>query len=135
VYSCGVLLLIKRIDLAIDEIWRVLRSGGTSTIMLYNKRSIHYWLKTRLYYGWALQEDHYFGKATVDDWYTDGIGYPRVWHYQPSDLPKLFKKFASITYQIACLDPTQLPLFSIPAALHKRLESNFGFFLWIKVQK
>ena len=135
VYSCGVLLLIEKIDLAIAEIWRVLRPGGTATIMLYNKRSIHYWLKTRFYYGWALQEDHFFGKETVDDWYTDGICYPKVWHYQPSDLPRLFRKFTSIAYQTACLDSTQLPLVPIPDTIHEKLESNYGFFLWVKVKK
>lgn len=135
VYSCGVLLLEKNIDTALREIRRVLLPGGTATIMLYNKKSLHYWIKTRLYYGWTLQEDYFFGKDTVNDWYTDGIGYPKVWHYQPSDLPRLFKEFSAISYQVACLDPSQVPLVAIPKTLHAKLESNFGFFLWIKVQK
>lgn len=135
VYSCGVLLLIEDIAKAIAEIWRVLRPDGTATIMLYNKRSIHYWLKTRLYYGWAMQEDYFLGKDTVDDWYTDGVGYPKVWHYQPSDLPKLFAAFSKIEYQTACLTPEQLPLFKIPDTLQNKLESRFGFFLWARVTK
>jgi ubiquinone/menaquinone biosynthesis C-methylase UbiE len=61
IYSCGVLLLIKNIDRAIAEMHRVLRPGGTVTVMLYNKRSIHYWVKTRLYYGWVLGEDRAIG--------------------------------------------------------------------------
>lgn len=135
VYSCGVLLLIDDIAKAIAEIWRVLRPGGTATIMLYNKRSLHYWFKTRLYYGWAMQEDYFLGKETVNDWYTDGVGYPNVWHYQPSDLSELFKAFSQIEYQTACLTPEQLPLFKISKALLKKLESRFGFFLWVKVTK
>ena len=135
VYSCGVLLLVENISKALSEIWRVLKPGGTTTIMVYNKKSIHYWLKTRLYYGWALQEDYFLGKDTVDDWYTDGIGYPKVWHYQPSDLPTLFAEFSEIEYQTACLTPEQLPLFDISKTMQGKLESRFGFFLWIRATK
>jgi SAM-dependent methyltransferase len=135
VYACGVLLLIRDIRQAVSEIWRVLKAGGTATIMLYNKNSLHYWIKTRFYYGWALQEDRFLGKDTVDDWYTDGINYPKVWYYRPADLPRLFSRFSRIFYQTACLDPGQLPLFEIPAALQNKLESNFGWFLWVKVTK
>ncbi len=42
VYSCGVLLLVKNIERAMEEILRVLRPGGTVTVMLYNKQSVHY---------------------------------------------------------------------------------------------
>ena len=135
VYSCGVLLLVPDMKKAIHEIWRVLRPGGTTTIMLYNKRSLHYWLKTRLYYGWTLQEDYFLGKQNVNDWYTDGIGYPTVWHYQPSDLPQLLDKFSVIEYQTACLSPEQVPYKEIPVDIHTALETNYGFFLWIRATK
>lgn len=137
VYSCGVLLLVREIDRAIAEIHRVLRPGGSTLIMLYNRSSIHYWLKTRLYYGWALGENEMLGRNTVVDWYTDGIGYPRTWHYGPGDLPRLFGAFSRVEYRTACLTPEQIPEVGLPASDGARrwLEDRFGFFLWIRAWK
>lgn len=135
VYSCGVLLLIKDIKVAINEIYRVLRPGGSATIMLYNRASIHYWIKTRLYYGWALKEDRVLGRETVTDWYTDGIGYPKTYHYSRRDLAKLFGHFSRIEYRTACFTSEQIPQVGLPvdSRLMNWLESRFGFFLWIRV--
>lgn len=137
VYSCGVLLLFPEIDRAIAEIHRVLRPGGSATIMLYNKASLHYWLKTRLYYGWALGEDAVLGRDTVLDWYTDGIGYPRTWHYAPRDVPRLFAAFSRVQWRTSCLTPEQLPEVGLPrhASARAWLEDRFGFFLWIRALK
>ena len=134
VYSCGVLLLFPEIEIALAEIRRVLRPGGSATIMLYNKSSIHYWIKTRLYYGWALNENAVLGRDTVLDWYTDGIGYPKTYHYQPSDLPNLFYQFSKFEFQKSCLTPEQMPEIGLPANVFalKWLEERFGFFLWVR---
>ena len=137
VYSCGVLLLIEDIERAIAEIRRVLRPGGTATVMLYNKRSIHYWLKTRLYYGWVLGEDRAIGRQAVNDWCTDGPGYVRVFHYGPGDLKRLFVGFGDIRYETSCLTPEQIPEIGLPRDLQTRewLERHFGFFLWATATK
>jgi SAM-dependent methyltransferase len=134
VFACGVLLLFREIDEALSEIHRVLRPGGFATIMLYNQASLHYWLKTRLYYGWVLDEDAVLGPETVTDWYTDGIGYPRTHHYQPADLPRLFTQFSRIEYRTACLTPEQVPRVGLPAdpVVRRWLENHFGFFLWVR---
>lgn len=137
VYSCGVLLLFAEIGRALAEIHRVLRPGGSTTIMLYNRSSLHYWLKTRLYYGWALGENAVLGRDTVLDWYTDGIGYPKTWHYGPRDLPGLFGAFSRIEYRTSCLTPEQIPEIGLPRDGTARawLEKRFGFFLWIRAWK
>lgn len=137
VYSCGVLLLVPDLNVAMSEIRRVLRPGGSATIMLYNKQSIHYWIKTRLYYGWALSEDHALGRETVNDWYTDGPGYARVFHYGPKDLSWIFSEFQEISFQTSCLSEEQMPLVDLPSSTHIRqwLESRWGFFLWGKAIK
>jgi ubiquinone/menaquinone biosynthesis C-methylase UbiE len=137
VYSCGVLLLIKNIEGAITEILRVLRPKGTVTVMLYNKRSIHYWVKTRLYYGWVLGEDRAIGRQAVNDWCTDGPGYVRVSHFKPSDLKRLFNGFKDIRYESSCLTPEQVPEIGLPRDSRSRewLARHFGFFLWAKATK
>lgn len=137
VYSCGVLLLVRDIEKALCEIYRVLRPGGTVTLMLYNKLSLHYWVKTRLYYGWMLGEDKAIGRQAVDDWYTDGPGYVRVYHYGPRDLKWIFKGFSDIAYQTSCLTPEQMPEVGLPRdkKASQWLESRFGFFLWGMARK
>jgi ubiquinone/menaquinone biosynthesis C-methylase UbiE len=49
--SNGVLHHTPDIDAALREIRRVLRPGGTATIILYNRHSWHYWLETILWQG------------------------------------------------------------------------------------
>lgn len=134
VYSCGVLLLIEEIRRTLDEIHRVLRPGGSTTIMIYNKASIHYWLKTRIYYGWVLGEDVLLGRDTVNDWYTDGIGYPKTYHYGPGELRELFERFRRVEFRTDCLTPEQIPRVGLPHRERTKrwLEKRFGFFLWIR---
>lgn len=133
VYSCGV-LLVPDIEAALEQIHRVLRPGGSTLVMLYNRSSLHYWVKTRGYYGWALAEDKVLGRDTVDDWYTDGSGYVRTWYYGPRDLKRLFRRFARVEYCTTCLTPEQLPEVGLPADPRHRSwrERRFGFFLWVK---
>ena len=137
VYSCGVLLLINDINKAIAEIYRVLRPGGTVTIMLYNKDSIHYWIKTRLYYGWVLGEDRAIGYQAVNDWCTDGPGYVNVFYYSPKNLKRLFSRFCNISHEISCLTPEQIPEVGLPKDSRTKawLEKKYGFFLWGKAIK
>jgi len=137
VYSCGVLLLISSIKDAIAEIHRVLKPGGHATIMLYNRASLHYWIKSRFYHGYTLGEDKVLGKKIVDDWYTDGPGYVSVDYYAPSDLPELFEQFSEIDYLTDCLTPEQIPFLGLPRVerIRRCLETRFGFFLWVRGTK
>ncbi len=48
VYSWGVLLTVPNIGEAVREIHRVLRPGGTFTVMLYHRDSWNYWVTIRL---------------------------------------------------------------------------------------
>jgi SAM-dependent methyltransferase len=137
VYSCGVLMLIDDIDAAIAEVHRVLRPGGTVTVMVYNRASVHYFLKTRLYYGWALDEDSVIGRQAVNDWCTDGPGYVRVAHYTPRGLRRRFRGFDRVSTFTTCLTPEQVPELGLPRDARARdwIEHNFGFFLWLTARK
>lgn len=44
VSSNGVLHHTPDMQAALQEIWRVLRPGGEARVVLYNRRSLHYWL-------------------------------------------------------------------------------------------
>jgi ubiquinone/menaquinone biosynthesis C-methylase UbiE len=48
VYSWGVLLTIPRIGDAVSEVFRVLKPGGTFTVMLYHRHSLNYWFTIRV---------------------------------------------------------------------------------------
>jgi ubiquinone/menaquinone biosynthesis C-methylase UbiE len=60
VTSNGVLHHTPNIEAALSEIRRVLRPGGTTSIVLYNRNSWHYWIKQVLWYGvlhgWIVSE-------------------------------------------------------------------------------
>src|SRR5688572_18482044 len=45
VYSHGVLHHTPRTQVAIDEVYRVLKPGGRAIIMLYHKHSFNYWVR------------------------------------------------------------------------------------------
>lgn len=51
VTSNGVLHHTPNIEAALREMRRVLRPGGTTTVILYNRHSWHYWLETLLWQG------------------------------------------------------------------------------------
>lgn len=137
VYSCGVLMLTRPIEKAIQEIWRVLRPGGTTTIMVYNKRSVHRYIKSLLFYGWALNENSVIGRQAVNDWYTDGPGYIRVDYIGSNDMRRYFSSFRELNWRTSCLGAEQIPLRGLPKdrRLQRWLANRFGFFLWLQATK
>lgn len=48
VYSHGVLHHTPDTQKAVDEVYRVLKPGGTAIVMLYNKHSYNYWINIRV---------------------------------------------------------------------------------------
>ena len=68
VYSNGVLHHTPDTERAVDEVFRVLKSGGRAVIMLYCRDSWHYWINLLLcvgvLQGKALFDRNWLGKAT-----------------------------------------------------------------------
>ena len=139
VYSFGVLLLVEELDGAIAEIHRVLKPGGAVIVMFYNSASIHYFLKTRYYYGLVCDLERILGPRRLIDWFTDGFGYPRTYHQTPESLRQAFgRRFDVERVIVRNLTHDQLPLFPFddyPAEFWSWVESQLGFYIMLKAAK
>ncbi len=71
VSSNGVLHHTPDIRAALQEIYRVLRPGGTVRLLLYNKRSLHYWLQQVLWRG--LREGRLRREGSMAAVLSDGV--------------------------------------------------------------
>jgi ubiquinone/menaquinone biosynthesis C-methylase UbiE len=138
VYSFGVLLLIKELDAAINEIHRVLKPGGSVIVMFYNRLSLHYYLKTLYYYGIVCDLEKFLGPRHLVDWFTDGYGYPRTYHQTAETLTAKFKRFEIDKIVVRNFTPDQLPLFNVekyPASFWNWMSSRVGFYLLLQAHK
>ena len=138
IYSFGVLLLVEELDRAVAEIHRVLKPGGTVMVMFYNRQSLHYYLKTVLYYGEACDLTELLGPRRLVDWFTDGFGYPRTYHQTPDTLRDAFDRFKVESVIVRNLTADQTPLVdraTYPPDFWSWLESQFGFYLLLRATK
>jgi ubiquinone/menaquinone biosynthesis C-methylase UbiE len=89
---------------SIDEVFRVLRSGGECIIMLYNKNSYRMKMSYLLY-----KKDLIFGKTKIKNFDTyirslydadsDGKAAPIIDFYSILELKLMFSKFIDVTFQ------------------------------------
>jgi ubiquinone/menaquinone biosynthesis C-methylase UbiE len=138
VYSFGVLLLIRDLDVAIREIQRVLKPDGTVITMFYNRLSLHYYLKSLYYYGIVCDLEKLLGLRHLIDWFTDGYGYLRTYHQTPETLREVFKIFQIDEIVVRNFTPDQLPLLddqSYPEDFWNWLASRVGFYLLLRAHK
>jgi len=98
VYSNGVLHHTSETELAISEVFRVLKPGGVAVIMLYNKNSWHYWINMFLcvgiLQGKLLSGVNWLGRAT--EWggkNKQTVENPITRCYTATDIRRLFRKF------------------------------------------
>lgn len=95
VYSWGVLHHTPDTPRAIDEVWRVLRPGGSARVMVYHTQSIvGYLLWTR----YALLK----GKPgrSLADIYASHLESPGTKAYTPEEARRLFAKFSRVTTSV-----------------------------------
>jgi ubiquinone/menaquinone biosynthesis C-methylase UbiE len=102
VYSNGVLHHTDSTETALDEIFRVLRSGGRAVIMLYCKSSWHYWINMWLCVGVCkgklLGGENWLGRAT--EWGgrdAQSVENPITRCYGRDGVKKLFVRFENLT--------------------------------------
>ena len=102
VYSNGVLHHSPRTDVAIDEVFRVLKPGGRAVVMLYCKSSFHYWftlvLCTGLLKGAMFKSRDWIGHAS--EWIGDApqtAVNPITRCYTASEIRRLFGRFDRVS--------------------------------------
>lgn len=95
VYSWGVLHHSPNTQRAIDEVYRVLRPGGTARIMIYNKWSM---TGAMLWTRYAMMRGRPWRGFTHI--YANHLESPNTKAYTPEQAARLFGRFSSMNHQI-----------------------------------
>jgi ubiquinone/menaquinone biosynthesis C-methylase UbiE len=145
VYSWGVLHHSPNTPKAIDEVWRVLRPGGTARIMIYHKHSMvgyMLWIRYALLVGRPWR--------TLAEIYSSHLESPGTKAYTPEQARAMLARFTQVKVQTLLTHGDLLtsqagqrhrgPLLTIAKALWPRwlirtLLSRHGLFLLAKATK
>jgi ubiquinone/menaquinone biosynthesis C-methylase UbiE len=123
VSSNGVLHHTPDMDRALAEIARVLRPGGRATVIVYNRRSLHYWIEQVLHEG--LMRRKLFREGSMEGVLSSGVEHssiearPLVRVYGPGELRRMMQRagFAGVEVDVRHF----LPSDTFPTlALHRR---------------
>lgn len=95
VSSNGVLHHTPGMDQALAEIARVLRPGGRATVIVYNRRSLHYWVEQVLHEGFMRRK--LFREGSMEGVLSSGVEHssidarPLVRVYGPAELRRMMQ--------------------------------------------
>ena len=122
VHSSGVLHHAKDIDLALKEIYRILKPGGSFQVMVYNHSSI--WL--HLYTAYINQiENKKYAKLPLEDAFrklTDGSFVPISKCYRPEEFESLVKSYGfKGAFKGASISTTEL---KIQSKIYEAIENQ-----------
>ena len=161
VYSHGVLHHIKNIEIAQQEISRVLKPKGELVIMLYNKNSLNYWISIRfirrvsLLIIFLLNKLNFkiFKNKTITSHInniekyglfeylkiknfihrnTDGPENPYSRVYALKEAKSVFNNFLLKHHKIHFINKRHFPGISIlQKSLYQYLEGKFGWHIWL----
>lgn len=113
VYSFGVLHHTPGTELAVQEVLRVLRPGGTAIIGLYHRDSAFYWLYTMLYRGVLRLGLPRLGRrrllSQIEYRSADNDALPLVKVYSRAQARQLFRGFKAVTVSTHCMAASHLP--------------------------
>jgi ubiquinone/menaquinone biosynthesis C-methylase UbiE len=136
VYSFGVLHHTPDTQAAIGEVHRVLRPGGRAIVMLYNRRSLYYWLglifKQGVLHAELLRSDASAIMSRHVE-YSETDARPLVKAYSKTEALDLFRKFSECRVEVRQLTRSELRPFGplITDHLFQWLSTNFGWNLII----
>ena len=147
VYSWGVLHHTPGIAGAIDEIHRVLRPGGRTGVMLYNRESLLYRFLVYWQEGIVNLERRWLSDLELASRYGDGDrreGNPHTWPVTASEMKEdLFSSFANVNVRVLGTDvPNVLNIWApelgsryMPRAHVDALARRWGWSLWATAEK
>jgi ubiquinone/menaquinone biosynthesis C-methylase UbiE len=129
IYSWGVLHHTPDTQKAIDEAFRVLKSGGEICVMLYNRKSL---VSLQMYLFFGLLRFHPFAK--LNDLYSKYHESPGTKVYTPDEIARMFAKFAKINIfnQVTCYDLRCGRNSFPPFILSEFVPKGIGFFNIVK---
>ena len=147
VYSWGVLHHSPHLKQSLDDIYRVLKPGQKTGIMLYNRHSLLYLYTIRMVEGFQHMENEFLNELKLASRYGDGAreeGNPHTWPVTEKEVKQeLFTKFQDVNVSILGTDVDAVidlafPRFGtwlFPRPLLKALARRWGWSLWITATK
>jgi ubiquinone/menaquinone biosynthesis C-methylase UbiE len=144
VFSNGVLHHTPDTQQAVDEIHRVLKPGGEALILLYHRRSLHYYLRILLESGSKRFLRHVVnGKRLSDFSYaqvlsasTDGELNPLTKVYSRRQGRILMRKFSMVHTEVYHLNRGDFPFSGIvPSPVLRSLSRSLGWYLVLRGTK
>src|SRR5258705_10709498 len=133
VYSNGVLHHTPDTQGSIDEVYRVLRNGGTAKVMVYHRNSLNYWMEIVLRRG-VLGAEFLRGRSAEDIMSrviecSDHDARPLVKVYSRKQALKLFERFTDIRIDIEQMTRAELRLLSplISQSTFNAISRRFGW--------
>jgi ubiquinone/menaquinone biosynthesis C-methylase UbiE len=136
VYSNGVIHHTPNTAAVVDEIYRVLRPGGRTIVMVYAEDSLYYW--RNLLFGRGLKEGQ-LGRASIGEILSSSVeasgtdARPLVKVYTTARLRRLFHRFTGARVVQRQLRPEELPAPLRP--MREVIERVAGWNLIIKATK
>lgn len=141
VFSNGVLHHTPDTQKAIDEVHRVLKSGGKAMIMLYHKNSFFYWY--HIVFGKGVLGGYYRKGYSTQDLlnrfveYTESGATPLVKCYTKAECKKMFSKFKTVDIKVCQFIKADIPYVGkfVPQFIIDALGSLIGWNLYITAVK
>jgi SAM-dependent methyltransferase len=140
VYSNGVLHHTPGTDVAVREVHRVLKRGGTAKVMLYHRHSLAYWGELFFRRG-VLGGEFLRGRSMAEvmsRWVeiSKGDARPLVKVYSRKEASALFSMFSEVKMEIEQLTRPELRLFKrMPESLFLKLRRSLGWNVIITAKK
>ena len=145
-YSWGVLHHSPNLAQSVKEMMRVLKPRGRFGLMVYNRRSILHWYKTRYTEGFLHYENRFLGPLQLASRYGDGAraeGNPHTWPVTKQELRAMLGPHSS-DLRIRVLGTDLDTVFHallpglgliLPAWAKKPWARRFGWSLWAHGRK